>query len=363
MLIAPRPRRDPSLSLYLLLSVLSLLLPAAAARAQEPVTTLRASSSLVLVPTQVETKKGDMLYTLKPEQFVVEDNGVPQTIKLDEDTDALGLSLVVVVQCSREAFAQFDRMKGLAAMVDDVVGGAPRQVAVVSYGSEPELITQEGDPAFTSDPDTLAKNLGEVQPCEDGGAVTLDAVDYAQHLFDDSRVTAVSRNRRAILLIGETRDHGSKIKPAEVIANLGRSNTVVDAVSFNPGKTAVLDSLLHGQMGPGPMGLIFMAVQALRANVPKTLAALSGGEYTNFTTQHGFDNGLHALANHIHNYYLISFQPTGKSGEPVTPGLHRISVRIPDYPDAKIRARLTYYAGDAPPPDVPDDEKPGKKKD
>ncbi len=347
------PRRDPFLSLLPLLSALSFVfLPRA--HAQDQPFTVRSTSNLVLIPTQVQTKKGDMLYQLRKEQFVVEDNGVPQTVQLDEDTDALGLSLVVVVQCSREAYRQFGNMKGLTAMVDDVTGGAPRQVAVVSYGGEPELITQEGDPAFTSDPDKIARNLGEIEPCEDGGAVTLDAVDYAIHLFDDSRQTSASRNRRAILLIGETRDHGSKIKPAQVVANLGRTNTVVDSVSFNPGKTSMLDSLIHGQMGPGAIGLLLMAVQALKQNVPKTLADLSGGEYTNFTTQRGFDAGIHSLANHIHNYYLLSFQPAGVKGEPVAPGLHRITVKIPDYPDAKIRSRLTYYAGDVPPPDVPD---------
>src|ERR1700761_6328724 len=65
--------------------------------------TLRTQSNIVLVPTSVQTKKGEMIYGLKANQFVVEDNGVAQTIHLDEDTDVLGLSLVVVVQCSRLA--------------------------------------------------------------------------------------------------------------------------------------------------------------------------------------------------------------------------------------------------------------------
>ncbi len=341
------------------------LLPAllaSASLAQVPATTpappppdqspylIRSTSNLVLVPTQVQTRHGDMLYGLKKEQFLVEDNGVPQTIRLDEDTDALGLSLVVVVQCSREAFVQFNNMKGLPDMVDGLLGGAPSQTAVVSYGSEPTLL---GD--FTADPDKLAATFEKLEPCEDGGAVTLDAVDYANKLFDASpQTTALTRNRRAILLVSETRDHGSKLKPEVVIANLGRSNTVVDAVSFNPGKTSVVDSLIHGTFGPGPMGLIFMAVQAVRKNVPHALAELTGGEYTNFTTQKGFDRGIGRLTNHIHNYYLLSFQPSGPSGTPPAPGLHRITVKIPDYPDAQIRSRLTYYAGDAPPPDVPE---------
>jgi VWFA-related protein len=369
MRATPSPRRDPLLSL-LSASILALCAtapaqeksaPPADAQDQNPYT-FRANANVVLVPTQVQTKKGEMIYDLKREQFILEDNGVPQTIKLDEDTDALGLSLVVVVQCSREAYRQFNSLQGLTAMVDDLTGGAPHQVAVVSYGSEPELIADDNDPAFSSDPHKISHNLSQIQPCEDGGAVTLDAVDFANHLFDEDKSIAVSRNRRAILLIGETRDHGSKIKPAAVVANLGRSNTVVDAVSFDPAKTSIVDSLIHGQFGPGPLGLLVAAVEALKKNVPHTLASLSGGEYTNFTTEHGFDAGIHALSNHIHNYYLLSFQPSGPNGEPVTPGLHRIVVKIPDYPDAKIRTRLTYYAGDAPPPDLPDDDKADKPK-
>ena len=341
------------------LAILHLLLVAIAA-AQTPATPspaqdesaylIRSTTNLVLVPTQVQTKKGDILYGLKREQFIVEDNGVPQTIRLDEDTDALGLSLVVVVQCSREAFAQFNNMKGLSSMVDGLAGGGPSQVALVDYGSDAELVGK-----FTNDPDRLASYFEKLEPCEDGGAVTLDAVDFATKLFDaDAATSALTRNRRAILLIGETRDHGSQIKPETVIANLGRTNTVLDAVSFNPGKTSVVDSLIHGQYGPGPMGLIFMAVQAVRKNVPHSLAALTGGEYTNFTTQKGFDRGIGRLQNHIHNYYLLSFKPTPGPDGAVAPGLHKITVKLPEYPSAEIRSRLTYYAGDAPPPEVPD---------
>ncbi len=305
--------------------------------------TLRANSNLVLVPTQVQTKRGEMLYDLKPEQFVLEDNGVRQTIRLDEDTDALGLSLVVVVQCSRAAFAQFDRMRGLTTMVDDVLGGGPHQVALVSYGTEVELLTPLTDSAKK-----LADGFANLEPCEDEkDAVTLDAVEYASKLLDAA--PANSRNRRAILLIGETRDHGSKVKPAVAVADLGRSNTVVDAVSFNPGKDDLL-AMLHGA-APNPLEAIMLVVSALRRNVPHTLASVTGGEYTNFNSQKGFEAGVHRLANHIHNYYLISFQPLVAA---TAAGLHRLSVKIPDYPDAKIRHRLTYYAGDAAPPELPE---------
>jgi len=298
--------------------------------------TLKTQSNIVLVPTTVQTKHGDMLYELKPDQFVVEDNGVPQTVHLDEDTDSLGLSLVVVVQCSRAAGYEFPKLNGLGTMVDSIAGDAPREVAIVSYGSAPELLGR-----FSSNVDSMAHALTQLEPCDDSDAATMDAVAYATKLLEARN----NHYRHAILLISETRDHGSKAKPAEVIAALGRTNTVVDSVAFGPGKTEILNDLKYGG-GSGPIGLLVMAVNALKKNAAHELAALSGGEYINFTTQKGFDEGLHQLSNHVHNYYLLSFQPKSEAnGEPST-GMHRIRVKIPDYPDAKIRFRESYFAGE-----------------
>ena len=317
--------------------------------------TLRSQSNLVLVPTQVQTHKGDMLYDLQPAQFTLLDDGVPQTIRIDQDTDALGLNLVVV-QCSRSAFTQFGHMSGLPAMVDDLLGGAPHQIALINYGSEIELLT-----SFTQSDKRLAAAFTNLQPCDDEkDARTLDAVDYANKLFD--KLPGTNHDRRAILLIGETRDHGSETHTAVVAANLARSNTVVDAISFNPGKQDTLNLLkslaAFSGPAPNPKEAILLLVNALRRNVPHTLTDMTGGEYSNFNSQKGFESGVHRLSNHIHNYYLLSFQPASADGSPVPPGLHRISVKIPDYPDAKIRNRLTYYFGAAPPPDISDSTDP-----
>lgn len=308
--------------------------PAAPPAQQEPYT-LRSQANVVLVPATVQTKKNEVIYALKAEQFVVEDNGIPQTIHLDEDTDVLGLTLVVLVQCSRAAVAQYGRISGLGTMVESLVGGAPRQVAVASYGKEATLLSD-----FSDDVDAANAALQKLEPCDDSVAATFDAVAWASALLDERK----DKNRHAILLISETRDHGSQKKPADVIAALGRTNTVVDAISFSPGKSEILSDLRYGG-GSGPIGLMVMAVNAAKKNAAKTLASLSGGEYVNFTTQKGFDNSLHQLGNRIHNYYLLSFVPkTADNGEP-TPGLHNITVKVPEYPDAKINSRLSYFAG------------------
>lgn len=294
--------------------------------------TLQTQSNIVLVPVTAQTKHGEMLYGLKADQFVVEDNGVVQTIHMDEDTDALGLSLAVVVQCSRSAVMEYAKLNGLGTMIESITGGAPHEVAVLSYGEKPEVL---GD--FSSSTDALAEALTQLEPCDDSKAATLDAVDYAAKMLEARH----NHYRHAILLISETRDHGSQVKPEKVIAELGRTNTVVDSVAFGPGKTEILNDLRYGG-GSGPLGLLVMAVNAMKKNAAHEMAALSGGEYINFTSRKGFDKGLLQLSNHIHNYYLLSFQP----GANPAPGMHSLLVKIPDYPDARVRFRQSYFAGE-----------------
>jgi VWFA-related protein len=306
--------------------------------------TLHTQSNVVLVPTTVQTKHGEMIYELKPEQFVVEDNGVPQAIHLDEDTDSLGLTMVVLVQCSRSAIMESAHIAGLATMIDSIAGGAPRRIAVVSYGENPTLLGN-----FSSDAGETADALAQLTPCDDSAAATFDAVAFATKLLE----ARDDHNRHVILLISETRDHGSKTKAAEVIAALGRTNTVVDSVAFSPGKTEIINDL-HYRGGSGTIGLLLMAVNALKKNVSHELAELSGGEYINFTTRNGFDAGMLQLTNHIHNYYLLSFQPkSGSDGNP-SPGMHSLRVSVPDYPSARLRFRESYFSGalDTVPPEA-----------
>ena len=58
-------------------------------------TTLRVTASEVLVPTLVEKRGGGIVYGLKPQDFVLEDNGVPQKIRVQGEMDTAPVALVV----------------------------------------------------------------------------------------------------------------------------------------------------------------------------------------------------------------------------------------------------------------------------
>ena len=304
---------------------------------QQPYT-LQTGAKIVLVPATVSVK-GQIVYGLKANQFQITDNGVPQPVTLDENVDALGLSLVVAVQCSRMAVMEYEKLQGLPDLVESLVGGGPHEVALVRYGSHPELVQP-----FTRSLDKVAAAMGHMGPCDDGNAATRDAVSYASSILENRD----PHNRHAVLLIGEAKDHGSTVKEKDLIAQLGRSNTVVDTVAYFPGENEAMSDLKHFSGGRDPIGLLLMAVQGMRKNTAKSIAELSGGDYFSFKDRASFDGSLQKLTNRVHNYYLLSF-PVPREA---TPGLHEIRVSVPEYGDADIRARRNYYAGDTQPLEV-----------
>src|SRR3954454_9342249 len=86
--------------------------------------TVRVNSNVVLLPTRVETRGGDTVYGLQSDRFIVEDNGVRQSVRVEDGPDSTSLSLVVAVQCGRSAPEEFNKLRGLATMVDGIAGSA-----------------------------------------------------------------------------------------------------------------------------------------------------------------------------------------------------------------------------------------------
>jgi VWFA-related protein len=326
-----------------------------------------AHSNLVFLPTRVQTKKGETIYGIKPEQFIVEDNGVRQSVRVDEDPDSWGVSLVVAVQCGRSAALEFNKLKGLGAMIDGIVGDAPHEVAILTYGERPYVLDD-----FSSSPEAVPLALSRIEPCGDYHAVTIDAVLYAINMLSRRQ----SHYRRAILLIGETRDHGSRSKLHEVVTELGVTDTVIYSVAFSPARDEFISSLRYNSdqapasapppspprpppaedadssLTPEPLYRehapllvlppeIQLMVNALRRNAASELASLSGGEYVNFTTQRGFEDSIQRISNHLHDYYVLSFKPSSAQ----TLALHTLRVRVLDYPDAVIQTRKSYWPG------------------
>jgi VWFA-related protein len=305
--------------------------PSAHPSTNPDVPTLRVRANEVLVPTLVEKPGGGVVYGLKPKDFVLEDNGVPQKIRVQEEMDTAPVALVVAVELGGASVLEFDKLAKMGPLLDLFLSDGMGQAALVGFDSKPRLIRD-----FTHSSDEVNQALKRLPRGDNGGAI-LDTVSYAVDLLESQP----KEYRRVLLLISEERDHGSKhIKVEQLIRKIGQSDVLVLSVSFSP----VRAELGHDIKDSGEdramnlFSTLAMIVPAFKKNVTKEVAHMSGGEYHPFTGDKGFEKRVVESAQHARNRYLITFSPSDP-----TPGLHTIRVRLAEDYGARIVARANYW--------------------
>jgi VWFA-related protein len=341
-------------------------------QAASPTTTLTTRSTLVLVPALVRNKSGELVFTLNAEDFVLTDDGVPQQLHLETDTGGEPLALVVDIEGGGAGARELAKYAALSPMIESVVGDVPHKVAIVGYDSSPVLVQD-----FTPDIDKAAGAIQALIADDNGddGAATLDSLAFSIDLLRKQPPTY----RRAILLISESNDHGSKVKLADALRAISDTNTAIYAIGFSTARdefrTESIKSVgnsepgpAHGCMSRDPndpnvnlkqnpasqafdcLGLLapplrfakavaIAAFEGFQKNIPETVAHLTGGEYYKLTSEKSFERDLHTISNHIPNRYILSFQPPSPH-----PGLHAIALTVPNYSGLTITARGTYWA-------------------
>src|ERR1700735_4952437 len=101
---------------------------------------LRVTTNVVLVPTLVEKGRGQVIYGLKSGDFTLEDNGVPQKLRVEEEMDTAPVALVVAVQQGRMAGLEYDKVAKLGPLLDLFLGDGRSQAALVGFDSSPQLV-------------------------------------------------------------------------------------------------------------------------------------------------------------------------------------------------------------------------------
>src|ERR1051325_1202663 len=107
--------------------------------AQQNVPSLRTQANVVLAPTLVKDKAGKPVFGLQAKDFIIEDDGIEQQVSMDEAEPQEAVSLVIAIQSGRSALAEFKRMKGISAMLDQIVSQPQVQTAIVVFDNNVEL--------------------------------------------------------------------------------------------------------------------------------------------------------------------------------------------------------------------------------
>lgn len=331
-----------------------------------PALTVR--STLVMVPVLATTKAGKVVFELTADDFVVTDNGVPQKVAIDPDTDSQPLALAIVVETGGAGAQHLGDYRELDPILDAFIGSVEHRVALIGFDSMPRLVMP-----FTSKTATVAQQLSSLSEGDQGSAI-LDSVAFAVAELQ----TQPSNYRRAILLLSETIDHGSKTTLNEALRLISNTNTAMYTFAFSSTRAAasheasklnndtpgpahgcfsrqgadpeyeghyskqVLDCI--SQLAP-PVRLATMAFltarNSLRNKTAESIAELTGGEFFRFHNAKDLRANLITVSNDVPNYYVLSFRPTS-----ATPGLHALRVETRDRPQLVLKARREYWIDD-----------------
>jgi VWFA-related protein len=338
---------------------------------------LRRGANLVLVPTLIKTSKGEPVFGLTANDFILTDDGIEQKISLEENTDSQPLALVIVVQTGGAGGRRLDSYRRLGPLLDSIVGAVPHRVAVVGFDSEPHI-----EAGFTPDLNKVAEVMANLQP-GNGGAAILDSLGFAVDLLRKQPTSY----RRAILSFSETLDHGSQSKLESALRAIDDTNTTIYSLGFSTTKADMQheEDEFNSDLTPAPehgclakdqsngsethpvqvpdgrgnnramqtfdcLTLLapplraakmatMAALDGMHRNVPQTVAQLTGGEYFKFENTRGLERGLITISNQVPNRYALSFSPPVDS-----PGLHAIDVRLKDRAGLHVDARKGYWA-------------------
>lgn len=364
--------------MWRMVTTLALLFAATAAEAQAPNdvpaagSVISVRSTLVVVPALVKTKDGERVFTLTADDFTVKDDGIPQKVRMEEDTDSQPLALVIVVETGGDGVRHLEDYRALDPLVEAIVGNVTHKVAVVGFDSEPTLLQ-----GFTANTQKASDALNQLE-AGDKGAAILDAMAFATEMLRKQPPSY----RRAILLLSETLDQGSHIELTDALHALSDTNTSIYALGFGSTKAQIkheASKFSSAEPGPAkgcfsrdpnadpkstesrgeqdfdclaqllpPLRLARMVETAtrnsLRQNVPETAARLSGGEYFGFKNSKTLQRGLFTISNDVPNRYVLTFRP-----QQPHPGLHALSVELNDRPQLRIDARTEYWVDEAEP--------------
>lgn len=289
---------------------------------------------LVLVPATVTDKKGNLIDGLSVDDFVVTDEGVRQKVHMDtSDTVQAPVSLVVLVQSSGISTPALQRIKLVGAMIQPLVIGERGQAAVIAYDTEVRVFQQ-----FTSDGGKIRAALENIEPRTIKQAKMIDAVIEGMTMLD----TRPENYRRIMIVLGESRDRGSRKKLGEAVEMAQRAGVVIYSLTYSAQGEAWTSSSENAPPmpgGPDYIGAIGELARMGKTNEADAFARGTGGRHLSFLKVGSLEAALSRTGEEIHSQYLLSFVPQ----ESKNMGLHHIEVKVTNFPDAVVRARPGYW--------------------
>ncbi len=336
-----------------------------------------ASVKVVNVFATVRDKKGKLVHNLTKDDFILSQDGRPQTIRYFAQQSDLPLTLGLLVDTSRSESRMIPTEREASYTFFDQVLRPDRDKAfLIHFDREVELLQD-----LTSSRERLQKALDQLeapswnnrsrddsdQGSSDnggwggnsrrgggqgrfrGGTTLYDAIYLASN-----DLMKKQSGRKALVLLTDGVDRGSKVSLSEAIASAQRADTLVysiriyDSQEFSSGYPAMRPHGPWGGMGGGGWGRHGGGgyPQSSRPDGKKILEQISketGGSYFEISKKKTISDIYAEIEEELRNQYSLGFTPDPSGSEP---GFHKIQVAVRQK-GYTVQAREGYYAGPA----------------
>ena len=206
-------------------------LTAALARVQEPDVTFSTNVKVVSILATVLNKQGQIIRDLTKDDFVVTENGRPQTIKyFSRDTDLpLTLGLMIDTSMSQVQVINAERVASFR-FLDRVLREDRDQVFIMQFD-----MSVQTPQALTSSRDQLRQSLvyvdtptrQELRNQTGGGTLLFDAV-----VKGCNEIMSRRQGRKAMIIMSDGGENGSEASLQDAIDAAHRSDTLIYSILF-----------------------------------------------------------------------------------------------------------------------------------
>jgi Ca-activated chloride channel homolog len=203
----------------------------------------RAASELVTTAVTVRDAGGRLITNLDRQDFIIEEDGVPQPItQFTKERVPISLSLVLDISDSMRGQRISDARGALARFLDTLLVDDD-EASLLGFNHETRMFGH-----WTVERAGLRPKLEAIRPS--GGTAIYDAIDASLPLFESRQ-----HPRAAILLVSDGADTASDLTPADLKPKLVRSDVFLYAIGIDSpdarNSTRINPFTLHELSGQG----------------------------------------------------------------------------------------------------------------
>jgi VWFA-related protein len=348
--------------------------PPAAQTPAPPTTTMSVDVKVVNLPVTVRDKHGKIVTNLSKDDFVLEEDGKPQTIRYFNQETNLPLTVGLLVDTSESERDNLDKERSASrTFLDQMITRPTDRAFVIHFDRQVELLQD-----LTSDHGKLEKAVGEIdttsavqntptsdqdsgggsRPKHGAGTLLYDAIFLAC-----DELMKKQTGRKAIVVLTDGEDRGSQETLNGAIESAQRSETVVYTIYYgghedhdnsgfnNGGRGGYPGGGYPGGGYPGgrypgggyPGGSRYPRQQENGPNGKKILQRIAeetGGRYFEVKKKDSVDDVYASIAEELRTQYMLGYTPPKDQSS----GYHSIHLTTKNK-DQSVQTRAGYYSG------------------